>query len=425
VAVEGTIKSCRPLADPSGDSTGPLGCYRYGVAFENVDSLLTDALQRICLHYAVPRLYSDYAVSHLSVPRALWGGFARRFLHRRFAERREYHLPLFLNPDDPNAVVPAATEDMSRTHLLVLLTQAPAPGTEVPFGLVTPFGVVRGTARALRANRRVFAAREHQLCVLEFAHLEGQGWNFVQSLFRPAVSSRLRPALKPTHAPIRVPMNRPLAAAMLVLVPLLAVQFGFFRWTYRDDFFLRNIALANRPLTSEESERLDRIYRDSIRQGFASTDRLVLLSQALGQAGRGNELAAVTKLLAPRDRHNLDLQLALAYAPDQHQEYDQAEAEFARLLEGLDRGQFPEARRQELLLAAARSSTHAGDLDRASANFRRVLDGWPDNPAYRNEFAGALLSGKRLQEAAQLYDGMQPDYEGRVLLVLIHAAAKH
>ena len=53
-----------------------------------------------------------------------------------------------------------------------------------------------------------------------------------------------------------------------------------------------------------------------------------------------------------------------------------------------------------------------------------LLARYPDHPAYRNEFAGVLLDGGRLDEAAELYDGVNPDYEGRVLLVMIRVQAR-
>src|SRR5205823_3844197 len=162
-------------------------------------------------------------------------------------------------------------------------------------------GELSGRARVLRTTPQTYAGRTFHLCVLEFVHLDGQGWDHLRSLLHPAVGQRLRRVLNPSRRPMPVPVNRPLAAALLVAVPL----------------------------------------------------------------------------LAPRDRHNLDLQLALAYAHDQHEDYERADAEFQKLLAALDRGDFPASRREELLVAAARCAGHAGDLERAGALFRRVLQAYP------------------------------------------------
>ena len=53
-----------------------------------------------------------------------------------------------------------------------------------------------------------------------------------------------------------------------------------------------------------------------------------------------------TKVLGPRDRHNLELQLALAFAYDQRGQYDEAEAEYGRLLTAANAGTLPESRRE-------------------------------------------------------------------------------
>lgn len=422
VSVEGVIKNARKVVPADGSADSTTG-YRYGVAFQNLDAARTDGLHHIGLHYAVPRLYAYYGGSHLSVPQTLWGRFASRFLHRRYAERREYHLPLFLQLGDGEAV-PTVTEDLSRTAAAVLLHQDLPRGTEVSFRLETPLGELQGRGRVKRTTPRVFAGRKYWLCVLEFTHFEGQGWSTMQVLVGGGPGGRLRPVLKPIKAPMPVPVNRPLAAAVALFALLGAAEFAACRWIYRDDFFLKSVASRLGDLDAEEMARVERIFRETMGQKFPSTDRLVLLSRAFRNLDRPNEMAEVTKLLAPRDRDNFDLQLGLAYAYDQQEDYDKAVAVCERLLAALDRGTIPARRREEILLAAARAHVHLGDIDRADEYFRRVLEAYPDKMAYRNELAGVLLSGRRLVEADQLYQGVEPDYEGRVLLVMIHAASK-
>jgi cellulose synthase/poly-beta-1,6-N-acetylglucosamine synthase-like glycosyltransferase/tetratricopeptide (TPR) repeat protein len=416
VTVDGEIRWCSQLAGGPG-----VAGYRCGVQFKDLDAASTDALYRICLHYAVPRLYAHYAQGHRRLIDVIAQRLATPFLRRRFAPRREYHLPLFL--ETPGGVVPAVTEDISRTSVSVLLHEGIPAGMELGVSLYTPSGRQEGLARVSRCRPRVFAARTYWLCALEFKHFDGAGWQVVQGMCSPASARKLRPLLQPGRQPRPVPMNRPLAAAVLLLVPLAGLEFGLFRWNYRDDFFLQGLAAGN-PATPDDLARLDHVVKDTLHQTYPPTDRLVLLSRVLLRADRSAELAEVVKRLAPRDRDNLDLQLALAYAHEQHEEYDQAEVEYQRLLDSAERGRFPEARREELLVGAARGAVHAGQLDLASERFERVLQTWPGKPAYRNEFAGALLGAGRLEEAARLLDGAEPDREGRVLKVMVHTARR-
>src|SRR5262249_14695042 len=48
----------------------------------------------------------------------------------------------------------------------------------------------------------------------------------------------------------------------------------------------------------------------------------------------------------------------------------------------------------------------------------------PDKMDYRNELAGVLLNARRFDEELKLYESVEPDYVGRVLLVMTHTAAR-
>jgi predicted Zn-dependent protease/cellulose synthase/poly-beta-1,6-N-acetylglucosamine synthase-like glycosyltransferase len=416
VTVHGEIRWSQPVG------TGPAAGFRYGVAFKNPSPVQTDALHRIGLHYAVPRLYASYAKSHTRLVEALARRLTAPFRHRRFAPRREYHLPLLIDLHG-DILLPTVTEDLSRTSASVLLNMELGPGTTVDLRLGTPLGTLQGTARVVTCRPQVFAARTCWRCALEFTHFQGSGWEVLQQLFTPAVGRRLGQLLQPSRPPRPVPMNKPLAAALLVLAPLAGVEFAAFRWVYRDDFFLQSLA-NSAPATPEDLARLDGIFKDSMRQQYPATDRLVLLSRVLNHADRPNEMTAVLKKLAIRDRSNLDLQVALAQAYDQEEEFDNAEAEYQRLLQAIDQGRLPETRREELLVAAARSAAHAGRMDLAAERFALVMKTWPERSQYRNEFAGTLLGANRLADAARLYEGCEPDGDGRGLLVLIHIASQ-
>jgi tetratricopeptide (TPR) repeat protein/cellulose synthase/poly-beta-1,6-N-acetylglucosamine synthase-like glycosyltransferase len=420
VKVEGVVRWAKEVADGK-SHFGAVAGFRYGLAFENLGCPQVDALNRVGLHYAVPRLYGRYAEGHRRLIDVLASALAAPFRRRRYAARHEYHLPLFLEGADGKAV-PAVTEDLSRRSASVLLHEKLQTGAEVGLTLYSPLGTVHGRATVTSCRPLVFAARTYWLCVLEFVVLEGPGWELVQELCGGTDGERLRPVLQPSRRPRPVPMNRALALPLLLLAPLVAVEFGVFRWFYRDDFFLHSVA-ASDTITADDLARVDHIYESVMAERYPATDRLVLLSQVLQRARRPAALAEVIKRLAPRDRSNLDLQLALAHAYAGQDDFDRAEGQYTRLLEALERGDVSEARREELLVSAARNAVHAGRLDEAAVRFRTVLQTWPDRPQYRNEIAGALLAANRLDEATRVYDGVEPDRDGWVMLVLVHATA--
>ncbi len=424
IEVTGTVKSVRNLVPSSSDPAGGPGGFRYGLAFGELTQEQKDALNHLCLHYAVPRLYALYGQEHQRMDQAVKGQLARLFGRRRSAVRHGYHLPVALRLREDGPLLPAVTEDVSSTALALVVEEKPAEGVECPFTLTTPLGEATGRGRVLRVVSRQYASRPFYLCVIEFIEFDGGGRIILEALLGKGAGGRLRPVLAPARLPMPVPVNRPLAVGLAAAAVLIAAELGLFRWTYNDDFFLQQVAALQRPLTPEEAAHVDQLYAQTMREAYPSTDRLVLLGRSLRRMDRGGELAEVTKVLGPRDRGNLDLQIALAFAYDQRQQFDLAEAEYGRLLKGLDAGTVPEARREELTAGAARCAVHAGRPDLAAERYRLLLARFPDHPAYRNEFAGVLLNDGRLDEAAELYEGQNPDYEGRVLLVMIRVQAK-
>src|SRR5262249_7230216 len=160
----------------------------------------------------------------------------------------------------------------------------------------------------------------------------------------------------------------------------------------REDFFLRDLAAATRPVSEEEIARLEHVFASTMRQSYPSNDRLVLLMAALARANRSGEIDQVTMLLAPRDRKNLDLQNALAQTVDNTQDCGRSEEEYQRLLREVEDQPVGATRRRDLVLGAARASVHAGNLVRAGELFRELLQAYPKDAAMRNEFAGVLMS---------------------------------
>jgi cellulose synthase/poly-beta-1,6-N-acetylglucosamine synthase-like glycosyltransferase/predicted Zn-dependent protease len=426
VACRGEVRNVKDLAPGGKNPAGRAGGSRVGIAFKDLTPQQMDVLNRMTIHYAVPRLYCEYAEGRERTLGKRLGTLAAKYLlQRRSAARQEIRLPLVIDPDgrrgEPRYTV---TEDVSRAAASALLADALPPDTEVEFVLATPLGEVRGRARVQRKEARCYAARTYHLCVLEFLDFAEQGRVTLTSVLNPRENPQLAPVLDPDHEPLRVPMRRPVLVGLAACVPLILVTLAAFRLVYRDEFFLRDVALAQRPISEDELARVEQIFNATMQSNYPSNDRLVLLMAALARVNRGREMDQVTLLLAPRDRKNLDLQFALAQTLDNHDDHDRAEAEYARVLHEVEEGALPATRRRELLLAAARASVHAGNIDRAGSLFGRLLQADSRDSSVRDEYAGVLMGARRFAEAARLYDGVEPDLNGRLLLVAIHAQAK-
>ena len=419
--VLGLVKCLGKLAPgPEGQPGG----FRHGIQFQVRSDKLIDQLNLLCLHYAVPKLYRGYAEGHTPVWIAVPRWIARRTRFRRFSERREFRLPLFLFPSgQPGRATYAVTEDVSTEAMAVLLPTRLEKGAEVRYAVTTPLGELSGTGKVVVAHPVVYAARTFYRTAIAFDHLEEADHRLVRTLFRSATRKKLRPLLEPKKLPVAVPINKPLAVGVLIATLLTAAEFGVFRFAYQDDFFLRRVARSDGPLAAEDAAEVDRIFQSTMKDAWPGTDRLVLLTQALGKMDRPTEVAELVRKLAPRDPDNLDLQLALAFAHDQREDFPLADAEFRKLLAALDRGTFPEGRREEVLAGAARAAAHSGDIDLAGEYYRPLMERFRDKPLYRNEYAGALLGARRYRDAADVLRGGDLDTEGRTLLILVHTAA--
>jgi tetratricopeptide (TPR) repeat protein/cellulose synthase/poly-beta-1,6-N-acetylglucosamine synthase-like glycosyltransferase len=419
VTCDGTIRVVREVTPHEGN----LRAYRYGVAFAERTSAQSDALYRVCLHYAVPRLYGYYGHGHEAMGKAVRNRLAALFSRRRFTERHEFHLPVYLRAKGDNTILPVATEDVSRSALSVMLDREFVLGTDLEFTMPTPLGEVSGQARIVRNEKCVFAGRTFYRCVLEIVHFNEGGWPTFQALLNQGQRGCNRPALKPIRAPMPVPVNRPVTMSLAIALPLLLVEYGVFSWVYRDDLFLRAVASASAPVTGDDAARVERLFKETTAATYPSTDRLVLLGNALQRMDRPNELAEVTRLLAGRDMNNLDLQVALAFAYDLREEHDRAEEAFQRVREAIDAGRYPADRREQVMLGAARSSVHGGRLELARSHFEELIRLHPDKMAYRNELASVLLNSGHHADLLRLYASVEPDYEGRILMVMSRTAA--
>jgi cellulose synthase/poly-beta-1,6-N-acetylglucosamine synthase-like glycosyltransferase/predicted Zn-dependent protease len=422
VEVPGEVRWVKPLAETTNGST-KARAYRYGVAFRGVHAEQMDVLNRMCLHYAVPRLYAEYAEGR---ERTMWrrigAWVGKGLIQRRVALRRAARFPVVLDATEAlGGQQYTVTEEVSRTGMSALLPASVESGTSLEFSMPTPLGEVRGTARVIRSTQRVYAAREYQMCVFEFVSFVGQARTTLEMAINPREHPRLEPALNPEREKQPVPMLRPAAVGGVAAAMLVVAELIFFPLVYRSEFFLRDIARANRPISEDEIARLEQVFSSTMQQRYPSNDRLVLLMGALARVNRASEMDQVTILLAPRDRKNLDLQFALAQTLDNTKDFEGAETEYQRLLREVGQQPVGATRKRDLLLGAARASVHSGNLERAGELFRELLQAHPNDSAIRNEFAGVLQGARELEQAARLYAGVEPDLDGRLLLVNIYA----
>jgi predicted Zn-dependent protease len=399
------------------------GGYRIGIKFDELTPASFDAMNRIALHYAVPRLYEQY---HATIPtwlRTLKGRFSRAGKRHRHSIRQPFRLPLVLE-EDTTPETTSATDDVSREAMAAVLEFEIPVGSAREFQLHTPVGVIHGQAEVMGVSPRVYAARTYYRTILGFTHFHGQGRAIFDDLLAPSVRKVHGPALVPMKKPLPVPMARRVAYAVGVFfIPILFFTGVWFHVRMRDDLFLRDVVASTGPVSPSAFERVEKIYSDTVGEKSPPTDRLVLLVGALGKSGRGADADQVTQILAKRDQRNLDLQIANANAYLNARDYSKAKAEYERLLNEFQSGRLPEEKRAEMQLALARSSFHSSDFAGADTQFKDLIRARPEDLALRYEYSGILLNTRRLPEAYHVYDGVVPDRPGRLLLATVYTLA--
>ncbi|MBO0698571.1 MAG: glycosyltransferase, partial [Zavarzinella sp.] len=408
--------------------------FRYGILFLNATDPQMDALNRICLHYGVPRLYGEYDRRRGGLLGALQQHLDRGLAQRRRERRNRYRLPIVVNSGETEDTVQfSATEDLSRSAVAALLDHGLPKDTPVGYLLATPIGEVRGAARVLRTSPEVYAGRTYYRTVMEFADFEGQGRTTLNSLVNPHEAGPLRAALKPDRKPILVQMAGATFVAILIALPLIVLQSGIFRYYHQDDYVLRDIhakAVRQEPLTPEDAAEVERVFRATMADRNPTSDRLVLLMNALKVYGRRQDQLTVAEELAGRNANDLGLQQALIYAQLRAGCYTDAEATFVRLQEQADSGRLDAEQTRQFRLAGARVAEGRGDLDRALERYRELYDENPDYIAaterpngtpVRREFAGVLLKAGRFDEAKEvLQSARTDDLEAQRMRVAAH-----
>jgi cellulose synthase/poly-beta-1,6-N-acetylglucosamine synthase-like glycosyltransferase/tetratricopeptide (TPR) repeat protein len=414
--------------------------YRYGIQFQNLTPPQVDALNRICLHYGVPRMYTEFDARR----GGLLGGFQKR-MERGMAQRRrefrnQYRLPLVVNSGVTEDTAQfGATEDLTRSAVAALLDHDLPKNAPVGYLMATPLGEVRGTARVLRTSPEVYGGRTYYRTVMEFGEFEGQGRTTLHSLVNPQEAGPLQAALKPDRKPILVHMAGATLVAILIAVPLILLQGWVFDYYHRDDAVLRDIGIKaeREPLavTSADRGEVKRIYDQTMDPKRSPTsDRLVLLMKALQsysppQAAQDARLPVAEKL-AGLNEHDLTLQQALIYAQMRANRYPDAERTFDRLKDKAGFNNFTGEQKRQYELAGARVAEGRGDMPEALRRYKALYDQDKNyvaanegGPPIRLEYAGVLLKAgqtdpRYYDEAQRVLEKSPPDdVEARKLLV--------
>ncbi|HVK14228.1 MAG TPA: glycosyltransferase [Gemmataceae bacterium] len=409
----GEVIRCRGEVRTTTDLTGGQVAdgFRYGVLFTNLTSPQVDAINRICLHYGVPRMYTEFDKKR----GGLVGGFKRwqdrGMSQRRTEARNVYQLPIVVNHGATEDTAQfSSTEDLSRSAAAALLDHPLPPHAPVGFLMASPLGEVRGTGRVLRASPEQYGGREYYRTVIEFNEFEGQGRTTLNSLVNPREAAPLKEALKPDRKPILAKMGAATVAVFLLAVVLLVPLAMFFQFYHKDDRKLRAIAehyaASQEPLSDGDRDELDRIYRQTMAADRPDSDRLVLLMQALGvdkanREARRQDRLKVSLKLANLNAQDPGLQQSVIYAYLDAHDPRTAEERYQALQARVDAGErMTTVDPVQLRLSGARVADQNGNLPLAVERYEGLyktnptlvtqLPGDQTLPLSR-EYAGVLL----------------------------------
>lgn len=439
--------------------------FRYGLEFTNLTDQQRDAINRICIHYAVARLYNIYKPNSSPPWVKIKNSWFRLTRSRRHNERRDYRLPVVVSPinsEEQDGPVFAITENISRNSLAVLLSSPLKTDQLVTVFMPTPLGDIHGQGRVVRNKATIIGAHRYEYCVVEITDFQETSRSILNSLMLLPEGQKPNSVLNPMQQVGRIPIMKPLMNGFIRLIPIYALIALVFILIHRDLFFLRDVKNGRISVSSTEvNQRLLAIYTDTYKYaasgGYPSNDQLVLLIGALRQANYNDKIIDVTLLLAPRDPTNHQLQLAYAYALDHkaslysdsgnqdvnpQEMWQTANNIFNRLIRSSKNGDTTTSLK-EILLGAARNAVHAAN-DRNIETDQRRKDQWlntaityynqllrlidshhdseVDLTSLRNEYAGVLAQARHFEELEQLYAQQPPDDDGKLLLAQIFAA---
>lgn len=414
--------------------------FRYGVQFQNLTPPQVDALNRICLHYGVPRMYGEFDQKRGGLLGGIQKRLDRGMTQRRGETRNQYRLPIVVNSGVTEDTAQfSATEDLSRSAVAALLDHELPKNTAVGYLMASPLGEVRGSARVTRTIPAVYGGRTYFRTVMEFNDFEGQGRTTLHSLVNPQEAGPLRDALKPDRKPILVQMAGATLVAVLIAIPLILLQSGLFRYFHKDDYVLRDISAKypkGTPGSPEDGAEVQRIFDVTMHDKNPTGDRLVLLMNALTVYDRRYDQLTIAERLAGFNRHDLSLQQSLIYAQIRAERFANAEQTYEDLLALRDKeprafkNYFDEEKLKMLLLSGARVAEGRGDLPLALERYKALYDQWPDyvppdepgNTSIRREYAGVLFKAgsndpSKYDEAKRVLQGDKPtDVESKRML---------
>jgi cellulose synthase/poly-beta-1,6-N-acetylglucosamine synthase-like glycosyltransferase/Tfp pilus assembly protein PilF/protein involved in temperature-dependent protein secretion len=401
--------------------------FRYGIQFQNLTPLQVDSLNRVCLHYGVPRMYGEFDKQRGGILGGIQKRLDRGMAQRRSEFRNEYRLPIVVNSGDREDTAQfSATEDLSRSAVAAMLENELPKNSLVGYLIASPLGEVRGTAKVLRSTREIFGGRTYFRTVFEFTDYEGQGRTTLHSLVNPNEAGPLKSVLKPERKPIIVQMAGATLVAVLIAIPLILLQSGLFHVYHSDDRILRDITIKAKnkeQLTTADAENVERILHATLQDKNPTSDRLVLLMGALKVYDRRGDQLKVAEKLASRNENDLTLQQTLIYAQMDAQRYEEAERTYVRLRDNKSKGDKLNADQQWLLeLSGARVAEGRGDMPVAIERYRKLFQQQPEFvppnelpvTPLRREFAGVLLKAgsqdpAHYDEAKQVLQGAKPD----------------
>jgi tetratricopeptide (TPR) repeat protein/cellulose synthase/poly-beta-1,6-N-acetylglucosamine synthase-like glycosyltransferase len=417
----GQVRWSKEMTDPHLKKTYG---WRFGVKFDELEPNTLDAVNRLALHYGVSRLFHEYDLGNRrTLLSEIKADISKIVQRKRYEHRRPYRLPVFVHRPGRAAWQLLVTEDIHSTSFAALTEDLYNVGDKVEFRVESPFDPIKGSAKVVRKEKRRYGARHCSLVAFEYTHLEGDSATIIHDLVGPSPSPQLKSVVVPDRKPLKLPFKKQLTVGLAACLMLGIVQMSAFPFIYRDELFLRQISLLEGDPSEAQLARFDKILTTTMNASYPSTDRLVLLMSCLPKVNRLDDTGNLMKFLAPRDRSNLDLQLALAQAFDSGKDYSQAEAEYQRLLGEANRTVLTASKRREFLVAAARASVHATDMDKAVERFQAALKEFPGDEKLRNEFVGVLISAGRFKEVPAIYAEREPDDEGRMLLMSAYAMA--
>lgn len=386
---------------------------RYGVQFLNLTSPQIDALNRLCLHYGVPRMYSEYEKNRGGIFGAFTRWQGRGLAQRRVEYRNEYHMPVIVNSGlTEDTAQFSTTEDLTRTAVALMLEQEIPKNTQVGFMMSTPLGDVRGTARVMRSNPEQYGGKTYHRTVLEFNEFDAQGRATLNVIVNPNDARPLTQALKPDRRPIIVKMAGPTLVAILIAIPLILAQSGIFQFYHKDDYILRNISRKT-PDTITEKDRSEvrRIFDSTMADKNPTTDRLVLLMNALKVNNLSQDQLRVAETLAGRNPSDLSLQQTLIYAQMKAKKYEEARVTFEALTAKADR--LKPTEKEALKLSGARIAEGKGNLASAVEQYGALYlenpeffleAGQKDAVPLRIEYAGVLIKHGDYEKAKKVLE---------------------